>query len=124
MQLTEKSALKEFESAARSLTPYPDGFCGKGIVICGGGLKYFPCAWVCINRLRDFGCELPIELWYLGAREMTPTMQRLVEPLGVDELMPWRCHVIARCGVPAGINSKHLPRCVRHSKKCCCWTRT
>jgi hypothetical protein len=52
-------------------------------VICGGGIKYFTCAWVCINRLRDLGCDLPIELWHLGAREMTPNMRRLIEPLGV-----------------------------------------
>jgi hypothetical protein len=83
MQLTEENALQQFESAARSPTPYPGGFVGKGIVIGGGGMKYFPCAWVCINRLRDLGCDLPIELWYLGRKEMSPSMEALVAPLGV-----------------------------------------
>ena len=39
-------------------------------MICGGGLRYFPCAWVCINMLRHVGCRLPIEFWYQGNEEM------------------------------------------------------
>ena len=91
MQLTEATALEAFETAVKSLTPYPGGFAGRGIVICGGGTKYFPCAWVCINRLRDLGCDLPIELWHLGRKEMTPTMLALMEPLGVRcvDAMVW-----------------------------------
>ena len=58
-------------------------FRGRGIVICGGGAKYFPCAWVAVKMLRHLGCTLPIELWHLGAREMTPEMRALVAPLGV-----------------------------------------
>jgi ADP-heptose:LPS heptosyltransferase len=55
----------------------------RGIVICGGGKRYFTCAWVCINMLRDLGCTLPIELWHLGKTEMDVAMVSLVEPLGV-----------------------------------------
>jgi hypothetical protein len=55
----------------------------RGIVICGGGAKYFPCAWVCIRLLRWLGCRLPIELWYLGPLECDERMQQLVEPYGV-----------------------------------------
>jgi hypothetical protein len=101
MQLNEENALEQFESAARSLTPYPGGFSGKGIVICGGGTKYFPCAWVCINRLRDLGCDLPIELWHLGRRELSPTMEALVGPLGVrcvDGLAPSAKRPLRRVG--------------------------
>jgi hypothetical protein len=58
-------------------------FSGRGIVIPGGGAKYFTCAWVCIRMLRQLGCALPIELWHLGPAEMTAEMRRLVEPLGV-----------------------------------------
>ena len=62
--------------------PYPEGrFQGQGIVICGGGERYFPSAWVCMNMLRDLGCELPIELWYLGDQEMSAYMIDLVTPL-------------------------------------------
>jgi hypothetical protein len=33
--------------------------------------------------LRHLGCQLPIELWYLGKREMDDQMQALLSPLGV-----------------------------------------
>ncbi len=56
----------------------------RGIVIAGGGLKYFPSAWVNVNLLRHFGCQLPIQLWYLGDSEMDPYMKRLLKPLGVE----------------------------------------
>jgi alpha 1,2-mannosyltransferase len=35
----------------------------KGIVICGGGYSYFANAFISIQLLRKFGCDLPIELW-------------------------------------------------------------
>ena len=81
--LSEHDALGEFEHAASILQSYPGGFQGKGIVIPGGGEKYFPSAWICIRTLRDRGCTLPIELWHLGAIELTESMRKLVEPLGV-----------------------------------------
>lgn len=68
----------------RSAPPYPeDRFAGRGIVICGGGRKYFTCAWVLINMLRERGCTLPIELWHLGPLEMNDAMRALVAPLDV-----------------------------------------
>ena len=76
-------------------------FRGRGIVICGGGAKYFPCAWVAVKMLRHVGCTLPIELWHLGAREMTPEMRALVAPLGVrcvDALEVRKKHPIRRMG--------------------------
>jgi len=33
--------------------------------------------------LRQLGCVLPIEVWHLGPREMTPDMASLLEPHGV-----------------------------------------
>ena len=69
----------------RAIPPYPaERFNGRGIVICGGGSKYFTSAWVCINRLRRAGCELPIQLWHLGKKEMTREMRQLVAPLDVE----------------------------------------
>jgi len=56
----------------------------RGIVIAGGGLKYFPGVWVCVNLIRHFGCKLPIQLWYLGEGECDPYMRRLLKPLGVE----------------------------------------
>lgn len=66
----------------RPLPAYPGGFIGRGVVIPGGG-AYFPCAWVCIRMLRELGCSMPIELWYLGCEELGNDMRHLVEPLGV-----------------------------------------
>ena len=51
---------------------------GRGIVICGGGLRYFPSAWVCINMLRRLGCGLPIQLWHLGSAEVDSRMSAFV----------------------------------------------
>ena len=76
-------------------------FRGRGIVICGGGTKYFPCAWVAVKMLRHLGCALPIELWHLGAREMTPEMRALMAPLGVrcvDALEVRKKHPVRRLG--------------------------
>jgi hypothetical protein len=56
---------------------------GRGIVIPGGGIKYFPSMWVGINRIRQLGCVLPIEVWYLGEVELDATMMRLLQPLNV-----------------------------------------
>jgi len=75
---------ERFEKCAAAEHPYPgDRFAGKGVVMCGGGEKYFPSAWVAINILRHLGCGLPIELWHLGAAEMTDRMREILAPLGV-----------------------------------------
>lgn len=67
-----------------STEKYPSSrFAGKGIVIAGGGIKYFPGVWVCIKSLRESGCNLPIEVWYLGNNEMDPVMIRILETLDV-----------------------------------------
>src|SRR5437016_7277353 len=34
--------------------------------------------------LRRFGCRLPIQLWYLGKKEMDEHMKALVLPFGVE----------------------------------------
>jgi ADP-heptose:LPS heptosyltransferase len=71
------------DSFVRELRLPPNEFAGRGIVVCGGG-TYFPSAWVCINMLRQLGCNLPIQLWHLGKREFDEQMIRLVAPLGVE----------------------------------------
>jgi ADP-heptose:LPS heptosyltransferase len=82
--LTLHNARLACERFLKRLPPYPGGFRGRGIVICGGGVKYFTGAWVCIHMLRRMGCSLPIQLWHLGEREMDETMKSLVAPLGVE----------------------------------------
>jgi ADP-heptose:LPS heptosyltransferase len=56
---------------------------GRGIVIAGGGVSYFTCAWVCIQMLRRLGCSLPIEFWHLGEREMDEERSKLLADLSV-----------------------------------------
>jgi ADP-heptose:LPS heptosyltransferase len=84
LPLNLHSAGMACEAFIDKIPPYPQSFQGRGIVICGGGLKYFTCAWVCIHMLRRLGCDLPIELWHLGAGEMSLEMAALVRPLGVE----------------------------------------
>jgi ADP-heptose:LPS heptosyltransferase len=81
--LTAENAVARAETYIANIPAYPEVFSDRGIVVCGGGERYFPCAWVCINMLRHLGCRLPIQLWYLGPLEMDRRMQELVEPLGV-----------------------------------------
>ncbi len=57
---------------------------GRGIVICGGGVRYFVNAWVCINMLRRHGCKLPIEVWHLGKFEMSARMADLLASLDAE----------------------------------------
>jgi hypothetical protein len=72
------------EAAVENPAPFPaERFAGRGIVICGGGAKYFPCVWVCMRMLRHLGCTLPVELWHLGPHEVTPAMRALLEPWDV-----------------------------------------
>lgn len=83
-QLTSENARERLEEAVAALRRYPGRFRGRGIVICGGGLKYFPCVWVCVNMLRRMGCSLPIQNWHLGSREMTEPMKARLASLGVE----------------------------------------
>ncbi|HEU4880733.1 MAG TPA: hypothetical protein VFT45_00770 [Longimicrobium sp.] len=73
------------EDCVRTLprAPEPGRFHGRGIVVCGGGDRYFPPAWVCITLLRRHGCTLPIELWHRGPREMSDEAAALMARLGV-----------------------------------------
>jgi ADP-heptose:LPS heptosyltransferase len=72
------------EQFIKTIPAYPGRYGGRGIVICGGGVRYFTNAWVCVNMLRRLGCALPIQLWYLGKKEMDSAMKTLVAPLGVE----------------------------------------
>lgn len=66
--------------------PFPaDRFDGRGIVICAGGVRMFTCAWVLLWMLRnELGCRLPIQLWHLGAAELSPAMRLLLTEFDVE----------------------------------------
>jgi ADP-heptose:LPS heptosyltransferase len=82
--LNLQSAGAACERFIQNIPEYPDRYEGRGIVICGGGVRYFTCAWVCINILRRLGCRLPIQVWHLGKEEMNEPMKALLAPLGVE----------------------------------------
>jgi hypothetical protein len=82
--LSLSSAGMACERFIQTIPCYPGGYEGRGIVICGGGVRYFTNAWVCINMLRRLGCALPIQLWYLGPKEMDNRMKALVAQLAVQ----------------------------------------
>lgn len=61
----------------------PKSYTGRGIVVCGGGLRSFPGVWVCVNMLRQMGCTLPVQIWYRGRKELDPRMESLTATLNV-----------------------------------------
>lgn len=82
--LTLQNARAACERFIRRIPPCPNAFRGRGIVICGGGTRYFTNAWVCLNMLRRLGCALPVQLWHRGAFEMEEAMKAIVAPLGAE----------------------------------------
>lgn len=83
-QLKVANARAMSEKFLRSLPSAPRTTAERGIVICGGGVSYFPSAWVTIRMLRHLGCTLPIQLWHLDRTELSPEMAQLVAPFGVE----------------------------------------
>lgn len=84
LPLTEADARQRAEHFIASIPPYPGGYQGRGIVICAGGSKYFPSAWVCLRMLRRLGCTLPVQFWHLGPGELDERMRTLVSPYQVE----------------------------------------
>jgi ADP-heptose:LPS heptosyltransferase len=80
--LSVESARIEMKRFIAQIPAYPGHYDGRGIVICGGGEKYLPGAWVCINMLRRLGCWLPVELWHFEG-EISKRMESLLQPLKV-----------------------------------------
>ncbi len=74
------------DDALRDLPSYPaDRYRGRGVVIAGGGDKYFASLYVTIRALRHTGCTLPIQVWYLGRNdEMPADRQSLLAPWQVE----------------------------------------
>jgi hypothetical protein len=70
-------------AAVKTMPPYPIAkYRGRGIVIVGGG-KYFASAYVTLRMIRHFGCDWPVEVWYLGRnREMLEWQEKILTGLG------------------------------------------
>jgi hypothetical protein len=74
------------DQAIRSTPSYPAGrFAGAGIVMVAGGARHYTNAWVCLTMLRRvLGCQLPVQVWYLGPHEMSPKMRELLQRFDVE----------------------------------------
>ena len=82
--LTYATAPKRMEQFIARMPKYRDQYRGSGIVICGGGFKYFVNAWVCLRLLRHLGCSLPIQIWHLGPQEVDERMKVITAPYNVE----------------------------------------
>ena len=82
-------AFRELMHEAASRVPEPPAWTHeRGIVICGGGWRFFPSLFVTIACIRKTGCTLPIQVWFLGDRgEFDLRMLRALEPFQVG----WIC---------------------------------
>lgn len=65
LPLTPSKARIALQNFIKNFRGTSEAYTGRGIVICAGGDKYLPCAWVCVRMLRFLGCSLPIEIWHL-----------------------------------------------------------
>lgn len=74
--------LRRAEAFLAALPDYPLGrYQGRGIVLAGGGERYFASLYITVRALRHVGCRLPIQVWYLGRHnEMPPSRQVLLAP--------------------------------------------
>jgi ADP-heptose:LPS heptosyltransferase len=80
-QLNLHSAAIATEAFISSIPSKPQRCSGRGIILCGGGLKCFPGIWITLNRLRRLGCRLPVQIWHLGKAEADPEMVSMTAPL-------------------------------------------
>ena len=71
-----------FDEAAQELPQPPtDWEADRGIVICAGGWRFFPSLYVTVRIIRHVGCNLPIQVWYLGDQgEFDERMRQTLEP--------------------------------------------
>ncbi len=74
------------EAFLAAVPDYPvKRYAGRGIVIAGGGDRYFASLYVTVRALRHVGCRLPIQVWYLGRhKEMPRARQALLAPWQVE----------------------------------------
>jgi ADP-heptose:LPS heptosyltransferase len=104
--LTDDNAADESEKFVGSLPKERPEFTGRGILICGGGLKYFTNAWVCIRMLRHLGCRLPVQLWHLGRHELDPQMANILSPLDVQCIDAYELRKTHPCRILGGYELK------------------
>lgn len=79
-------------------TSFNTGEVSRGIVICGGGYRYFANAWLNLRLLRLQGVTLPAEIWVLE-EEYDYRLDRLVAEYGAKMMV---CARNQETPVPAG----------------------
>lgn len=82
------SVIKAFQEllaeAAGAPQPMPHFPLDRGVVICGGGWKFFPSIYVTVRTIRHLGINLPIQVWYMGDKnEFDPRMAQSLQPWDV-----------------------------------------
>src|SRR5690606_8840893 len=74
---------KSWLDFTKNIKPYPENrYRGRGIVYTAGGVSNITCLLISINVLRKQGCDLPIEVWFLG-NEIPEYIQSEFKGLGV-----------------------------------------
>jgi len=77
-----------FDEASKRIPPAPRWDAERGIVICGGGWRFFFSICVTVRVIRSTGCKLPIQVWYLGdKKEFDPRMEAALRDYDVG----WIC---------------------------------
>jgi hypothetical protein len=80
----EAHALASERFLARLGRPPEGRYAGRGIVVAGGGSRFFPSVYVTVRAIRAVGCSLPVQVWYLGRQdEMPPRHAALLAEYGV-----------------------------------------
>jgi len=83
--ISPSTCLDRVRQAVQDLPSKPRAeLSGRGIVMCAGGRRLFTNAWVCVRMLREVGCNLPIQLWYLGPSEFSEEMADILAPYNVE----------------------------------------
>lgn len=80
--INDRNSISKTFAAVQKIHAYPGGFSGRGIVICGGGLRYIPSVYINIRMLREHGCSLPVELWH-RTNEVPEAVRHLLHCEGV-----------------------------------------
>jgi alpha 1,2-mannosyltransferase len=74
----------DWKNAVNNAPEYPsDLYAGRGVVIPAGGTYYLINAYINVHLLRESGCTLPIEIWYIGKKEIHPPIMKAIEKLKV-----------------------------------------
>ncbi len=74
-----------WKDALNEIPKCPKGFFeGRGIVMAAGGEYYLVNAFINLSLLRYKGCDLPVEIWYIGEEEYIPEIMEKLKALGAQ----------------------------------------